>query len=51
MSVPQPIIAVTGSAAAGTLTVKHAFADIIRRGIITLVVAEGAGAVYHRNNV
>lgn len=46
MSVPHPIIAVTGSSGAGTSTVKQAFEDIFRRGGIKPVVVEGDS--FHR---
>lgn len=48
MSVPHPIIAVTGSSGAGTSTVKSAFEDIFRRGSIKPVVIEGDS--FHRFN-
>ena len=38
MSVKHPIISVTGSSGAGTTTVKHTFAQIIRReGVVRVV--------------
>lgn len=41
MSAKHPIIAVTGSAGAGTTTVRHAFSDIFRRQDITPALVKG----------
>ncbi len=41
MSAKHPIIAVTGSAGAGTTTVRHAFTDIFRREGITPALVKG----------
>jgi phosphoribulokinase len=46
MSRKHPIIAVTGSSGAGTSTVRHAFADIVRRQGLRPVYVQGAG--FHR---
>lgn len=41
MSAKHPIVAITGSAGAGTTTVRHAFADIFRRQGITPAMVKG----------
>jgi phosphoribulokinase len=41
MSKNHPIIAVTGSAGAGTTTVRHAFADMFRRQSISAALVKG----------
>ena len=46
MSVKHPIISVTGSSGAGTTTVKHTFAQIIRREGVNAVFIEGDA--FHR---
>lgn len=48
MSVPHPVIAVTGSSGAGTTTVMKSFAHIFRREKITAQVIEGDS--FHRFN-
>lgn len=41
MSIKHPIVAVTGSAGAGTTTVRHAFSDIFRRQGIQAQIVKG----------
>lgn len=41
MSIKHPIVAVTGSAGAGTTTVRHAFSDIFRRQQIRPQIVKG----------